>query len=64
MDKAQLVFKNGARTVVPIPMENGKPPAKFEHQGRVFELHHRQVGTGKTEIRGVYQELEPKKAGK
>jgi hypothetical protein len=45
-------------------MVDGELPPKFEHQGRVFALHHRTIGTGSSEIRGTYTEVQPKKATK
>ena len=57
MDRAKLVLKNGMHTVVPITLENGQPPKKFQHGGRTYELHHTLVGTGTSDIRAVYSEL-------
>ena len=59
MDKAKLMLANGMHTVVPITLVAGELPKKFQHSGRVFQLHHRQVGTGASAIRGVYQEVSP-----
>ncbi len=57
MDRAKLVLKNGMHTVVPIALEDGKPPVKFQHAGRVYVLHHTVVGTGTSDIRAVYSEV-------
>jgi hypothetical protein len=57
MDKAKLMLKNGMHTVVPVTLDAGKLPKTIEQQGRTFTLHHTTVGTGTSEIRGVYTEV-------
>ncbi len=58
MDRAKLMLKNGMHTVVPIPLEAGQLPAKFQHNGVVYELHHRVAGTNsKDGVRAVYSEV-------
>lgn len=57
MNRAKLVLRNGMHTVVPIPLDDGIPPKKFQHEGRVYELHHTVVAAGPNDIRAVYSEV-------